>query len=164
MEGFYYTNEGGKVNGLDQVVGELFLPAGSYIVLAKAHMAVASSPNYQPDTFSTAYRALLQFGGDEDEIIAGLKWDYDDPGSRHESVVLNVAAVTEKDSHARLLVSSTVDNKLLCFRPRISAFQLDALHISTSARESVKIPFDARIASASIMSGLPLDVVSRLFG
>jgi hypothetical protein len=132
MDGFHYTGDGGFVSKDKQVFAELILPPGMYMIFAKANIAVSSRDNDQPN-ITRAYEARVEMGNIDDSLIGGLRYDTDDPGSRYESINLNIAGEIADRTRVKLMFSrglNTVD--LIVSEPRLSAIRLESLEIATS--------------------------------
>ncbi len=154
MDGFHYSGIGGEVTQFDQVMGSLDLPPGHYIVFASGHVAIGSS--YQSDA-ALAYRVALRLAGEENELIAGLRYAWDDPGSRIESFALNLAAELTAPATVQLAALNapeTASANLYVLYPRISAIQLD--NVTISAEEPPAEPYGywyEAAASVGLSSG-----------
>ena len=152
MNGFHYSASGGPITKHDQLLGELELPAGKYLVSAKLMVAISSrSPELFPNA-SPVYQARLTFGGDEDIHIGGLVYRDGDPGSRVESVALQVAAEVKQPSRVKLLMLGYPTGVVLAWYPRLSAVQVDEIHISRNEQLPPEIDWSQRV-SAQIFTG-----------
>jgi hypothetical protein len=129
MEGFFYSSPRVYyIHSVNELVGELELPAGRYIVFAKADVATNSSAS-----ISAGGAARLEFGGDVDEAWVHLRVDGD--GGNLESIALMVAAENDSTSQARLFFSTGWTDSTIVIGVRIAALRLTELNIVRGERE-----------------------------
>jgi hypothetical protein len=155
MKGYYGTGTGGPLGSGEQVVSELVLPKGKYLIFAKATAAISSrAPSVTPAA-DAAYQARLVASTSEDSYIGGLRYDGSDPGSRMESVALQIGVDTP-GTKVSLRFLATVPDIVLVWNPSISAIEVDDLVVLSSGdphREFKAIKKEYVLATAA-MSGL----------
>lgn len=132
MVGYHNAGVGGGVQQWRQEFAHLDLPPGKYLVFGKVQIAIGSAAS---DPLGTAYQAILEVGGVKDEVIGSLRYDTDDPGSRFEAIALNVAAENNSPLRASLLINATDSDRLYVWEPRLSAIQLEELHVTAERNE-----------------------------
>ncbi|MEO8607192.1 MAG: hypothetical protein ABI690_04890 [Chloroflexota bacterium] len=131
MEGFHFTAPGGFVTRDKQVFAELVLPPGMYFIFGKANIAVSSNVGDMP-RITRAYEARLEMGSIDDSLIGGLLYNSDDPGSRYESIALNIAGEIRIETNVKLMFSRGLDTRdLIVSEPRLSVIAVTSLQIST---------------------------------
>jgi hypothetical protein len=168
MDGFHYAGPGGKMKKSEQVVAEIELEPGQYIVFAKASATIdakygytAAGPVFNP---AVAYEATLELSDYADSWLGSLKGDFDDPGDRRESFALNLAGEIKKKARARLRIVVTMDNEISIVEPRISAIKLADLKVVTGKFEPPSLDMYPKVLAASVAAGITpkmmLDVLS----
>jgi hypothetical protein len=164
MKGFHYTGNGGVISHWKQVFAQLDLPPGKYIVFAKAHIAIGSTS----DPTHRGYEAILEAGSARDSQLGSLKYDPDDPGSRYESIALNVAFESSREpARATLVVNATGFNRLYAWYPRLSAIQLDELDIQTEGKElddKKQQSLESDLLASSAHTGFPIEAITKALG
>jgi hypothetical protein len=158
MDGFHYAGPGGKIKKWDQVVAEIELEPGQYIVFAKASATIgtksgytAAGPAFNP---VVAYQATLELADYADSWLGSLKGDYDDPGDRWESFALNLAGEIKKKARARLKIAATIDDEISVLEPRISAIKLSDLKVVTGKFEPPSLDMYPKVLAASVAAGI----------
>ncbi len=120
MRAFYFASPGQNVDSGSRVVGDLAVPAGKYVVFAKADIGTNATGGYPQ-----AGGALrLMFAGHADVAYAAIK---PDSGDNIENVSLILAAETEGQAHARLEFINPYPPRVAVNAIRIVALQVDEL-------------------------------------
>jgi hypothetical protein len=131
MNAFYSEGLGGALTTKEQALVSLELPPGKYLVYANASVAISKRAAEEAPP-GVAYLARLTSDSVEDTYNGGLRYDGLDPGSRGESVALQIA-VDLSDAKAGTTVSlkcfGTVDDMVLVWNPRISAIEVSELTV-----------------------------------
>ncbi|MEP7293858.1 MAG: hypothetical protein ABI835_18870, partial [Chloroflexota bacterium] len=128
----HYTGVGGYVTKSNQVFAQVELPTGMYIVFAKAHIAISSRSPLSQGSLGLAYEARLEMGNMRDSLIGSLQYN-DEPGSRYESIALNVAGEISGPVRARLIITPVYKDELLVWEPRLSAIRVSELTVTSGA-------------------------------
>jgi hypothetical protein len=161
MQGFHVVGTGGQVRSFNQVFAEVELPPGKYIVFAKATVAIGSNST---SPLGEAFEAALEIPGVKDTYLAGLRYDSDDPGSRSESVALNIAAEFGTPLTAKLIVWARPDRGVYVWNPRLSAIQLDNISNQGEPQavdERDRDELESYLLGASALSGIPMEAVIK---
>jgi hypothetical protein len=158
MDGFHYTGRGGRINTWEQVIAEIELEPGLYIVFAKASATIgakygytATGPVPNPEV---AYQATLELADHSDSCIGSLKGDMDIPGDRWESFALNLAGEITKKAKARLKIAATLNDEISVFEPRISAIKLSDLKVVEGTFEPSTFDMYPKVLAASVAAGV----------
>lgn len=158
MDGFHYAGPGGVIKKWDQVVAEIELEPGQYIVFAKAAATISTKVGYTATgpvpNYMVSYQASLELADHADSYLGSLKGDYDDPGDRWESFSLNLAGEITKKSRARLRIQATMNNEIRVLDPRISAIKLSDLNVVHGQFEAPSPDLYSKVLSASIAAGI----------
>jgi hypothetical protein len=131
MEGLHIKGSDRFLPDSEFVVAGAKLPPGKYMVFANAHIGIASTSPAR----EVAYRARLALGNIHNDLIGSLKFDFDDPGSRYESIALSVAGQFDADTFVGLSFFATSDNVLVVNEPRVSVLGLGDLQIIVDRRD-----------------------------
>ncbi len=136
MEGFHVAGEGGLIKKWRQVICEVTLEPGKYIVFAKGRATITTKSGYTLGegwavNLPATFEAALEFGQFRDSYLGQLVGDSDNPGNRFESFALNLAGEVDQRTKARLVISSDANDRLFVFEPRISAIQVSELRIGS---------------------------------
>jgi hypothetical protein len=120
------------------------------MVFATAEIGIASTSGGH----EVAYRARLELGNIRNDLIGSLKFDFDDPGSRYESIALSVAGEFATDTGVGFLIFAVEDNVLVVNEPRLSVLGLGELQIIEDSRERDEID-EKFFISATALAGVP---------
>src|SRR5436190_5296594 len=116
---FYQWTDKQTINGVDQVIGRLVLPAGNYIIVGKASVA-ALKLNGTID-FNQALEAKLKVGTQEDKLMLNL-WSDGFQGGNWGTVALNIGVQFDGGA-AELVCTAGIPGCILVFDVSISAIQ-----------------------------------------
>jgi hypothetical protein len=121
MRAFYFASPGVRVDNGSRKVGELSVDPGSYVVFAKADVAVNALPTTSQDGGGLF---ALKFAGHHDDAYVAIKQE---SGENIETASLMLAAETEGQGHVRLEFSNPYSLPVYVNSIRILALQVDEL-------------------------------------
>jgi hypothetical protein len=132
MSAYYSEVTGGPLAKGEQTLVSIDLPPGKYLAYASASVAISSRA---PD-FVIAYNGRLVGDGVEHSYIGGLRYESDDPGSRAESVSLQIA-IDSSNAKSWTSVSlrflGSVADLVLVWNPRISVIEVSDFKVLNRA-------------------------------
>ena len=126
-DGYVLDMHGSKLlSGLNELVAELKLPRGRYLVWAKADVVATGVIKVDP-----VGEARLVVGAHEDQAVSYLRAE--GAGGNRETIALNLGGdVTIPDGGAQLFLSTTIPKGIRVERVKLSAIRLDTLAAATA--------------------------------
>jgi hypothetical protein len=131
VEAYFYSNHNSQVFDSSStpgrhLVGEVGdLPAGVYLVVAKADIGVNVATGYPPPAWTHGGGALtLTFGGSTDVSYTSVR---PEDGVNHENVSLMAAAQTSSTDSAQLFFQAVYPLRTVVNSVRIAVLTVDAL-------------------------------------
>jgi len=143
MEAYFYANH--KTQAFDsstpsgfRLVGELDLPAGNYVVVAKADIGVNVAGGYPLPPWPDGGGALaLSLGGAGDTAYAAVK---PESGENCENLCVMLAAQIDSPRQARLFFINPYPLPVYVNEVRLTAMQFDNVNIVEIGSESISLP------------------------
>jgi hypothetical protein len=165
MQAFYYANHTNQAFNQDKpgpksgynIIGDLELPTGSYIVLAKANTAVNTRDASKGIGASTLGQFVLRLGKASDSVISTMRFE---DGANNQIVSLTIAADVAHLAHARFyFFNARPWATVYVFSVALIALRVDTLH-NYQVGEDLEGPSQEQ--NLSLLSELALAVGIRL--
>ena len=113
-----------RVHTANHLVGELFLPAGQYLVFGKATTAARRIDGLEK--LPVGFECKLVGGGAEDKCMENLHMDGFD-GGNWATIALNIGVTFESDGKIEMRVTPGLTDSILFMDVTISAIKIENL-------------------------------------
>lgn len=171
MEAFHFVNHQGRTfdaqdSGHDRVVGDLELPAGHFVVWAKADLALTSPESLAlPPFWPTSGQFSLTFGGAGDAITLTLMTAKDAQHDNNNVLAVKQASLmltasTDRTRHARAYFHRTLHlpygPTLTVSNIRIAALRVEDLHAFEQGTHAQSLPVEVEPRGKETIKDTPL--------
>ena len=144
-----------------QLIGELQLDPGSYVVHGRANIGANATSSPPPAYPHGGGQFALTFGGVEDLVTALVK---PEDGENHATASLVVAATTDRTRRARFYFLTPYPLRVFVSAVTITAIQVDQLTSTTAGdpAESLLPREKMTLAEMKIQTGLHVGALEKL--